>query len=92
MREVVPFLALVPIEEQPGYVLGVANLRGSVVPVVDLDLHFGRPAQTRRRSDCIVVLQRGAEVDSVQPALSDSRPPSAVGARANKDPRGAACR
>ena len=60
VREVVPFMALAPVEELPGHVVGVVNLRGSVVPVVDLDLRFGRPAQVRRRSDCIVVLQREA--------------------------------
>jgi purine-binding chemotaxis protein CheW len=84
VREVVPFLALSPIEEMPSYVLGVANLRGSVVPVVDLDLRFGRPAQTRRRSDCIVVLQRGVGENSGQPAPGEGWTPSAVGIVVNE--------
>jgi purine-binding chemotaxis protein CheW len=84
VREVVPFLALAPIEEMPGYILGFANLRGSVVPVVDLDLRFGRPAQTRRRSDCIVVLERQAGEASGQTALSDGRSPSVLGIVVNE--------
>jgi purine-binding chemotaxis protein CheW len=84
VREVVPFLALAPIEELPGYVLGVANLRGSVVPVVDLDLRFGRPAQARRRSDCIVVLQREVGEGCEQRAPNDGRSPCAVGIVVNE--------
>jgi purine-binding chemotaxis protein CheW len=84
VREVVPFLALAPIEEMPGYVLGVANLRGSVVPVVDLDIRFGRPAQPRRRTDCIVVLQRDAGQESDPRASNDDGSPGAVGIVVNE--------
>jgi purine-binding chemotaxis protein CheW len=67
----------------PNYVLGVANLRGIVLPVVDLDIRFGRPAQARRRSDCIVVLEReGAAVGIVVNEVQEVRRLPAEGSAA----------
>jgi purine-binding chemotaxis protein CheW len=58
VREVLPFLALSAMEEMPGCILGVANLRGSIVPIMDLNVRFGGTFAPCRATDCIVVLQR----------------------------------
>src|SRR5687768_7481546 len=66
VREILPFLDLSPIEETPDYILGVANLRGSIVPIMDLNVRFGRASRSYRASDCIVVLEwDGAAVGMV---------------------------
>ncbi len=46
--EIVPLLEIIPLEETPAYVVGVINLRGRIVPVADLNLRFGHPAQRFR--------------------------------------------
>ena len=49
---------MVLLEETPRYILGVVNLRGQLVPVMDLNLRFGRASQRCRLEDCVVVLER----------------------------------
>lgn len=51
---------LTPIEEAPPYLAGVFNLRGTVVPVVNLDRRFGHPPESCRITDCVIVLETGA--------------------------------
>jgi purine-binding chemotaxis protein CheW len=59
VREIVPLPEIIPLEETPAYVVGVANLRGQIVPVIDLNLRFGHAPQPYRLEDCIVVLELG---------------------------------
>lgn len=59
VREMVWLPELSPIEELPPYIAGVFNLRGRVVPVMDLGLRFGRPQQPYGLSDRVIVLERG---------------------------------
>ncbi len=55
VREVVPAAALTPVPEAPAWVLGLLNIRGSTVPVVDIGSRLeGRPARLRV-NDLIVV-------------------------------------
>ena len=49
--------ALTATEEAPAYVAGVINLRGHIIPVLDLNLLFGRPSQDKALSDAVLVLQ-----------------------------------
>jgi purine-binding chemotaxis protein CheW len=59
----------------PSYIKGIINLRGTVLPVIDLRLKLGMPAFQKTANTCIIVLditidkdpvQIGAIVDSVQ--------------------------
>jgi purine-binding chemotaxis protein CheW len=50
---------LTPVEEVPGYVEGVFDLRGVIVPVVNLDLRFGHSHVPLKTSDIVVVIDDG---------------------------------
>jgi purine-binding chemotaxis protein CheW len=50
----------------PGYVKGVINLRGKVIPVVDLRLKFGMPEVEYTQRTCIIVVQVNAAASSIQ--------------------------
>lgn len=57
IREIVRLTDITPVPQMPGYIKGVVNLRGKIIPVVDLRLKFGlTQVQTTERS-CIVVVQ-----------------------------------
>ena len=69
-REVVVFEAMTPVPLAPSFVLGMANLRGTVMPVVDLAPLLGLPARAATGPTLGVVLGHGAltaaaAVDSV---------------------------
>jgi purine-binding chemotaxis protein CheW len=56
VREIVWLPELSPIEELPPYIAGVFNLRGQVVPVMDLGLRFGHSHEPYCLSDRIIVI------------------------------------
>ena len=56
VREIIRCQKITPVPQVPEYVKGVINLRGRVIPVVDLRLKFGFPAEFAART-CIVVVQ-----------------------------------
>ena len=58
VREIVPLPELIPLEESPAYIVGVFDLRGQIVPVIDLNLRFGHPQQRFLLKDCIVILEQ----------------------------------
>ena len=60
VRESVWLPELSIIEELPHYIVGGFNLRGRIVPVLDLDLCFGHPRQGYRPSDCVIVIETEA--------------------------------
>ncbi|MBI2419649.1 MAG: chemotaxis protein CheW [Ignavibacteriales bacterium] len=57
VREVLDYTTITKIPHMPMYMRGVLNLRGSVVPVIDLRLKFGMPGTERQRNTCIIVLE-----------------------------------
>jgi len=57
VREVMDYTSVTKVPCSPGYMLGVINLRGSVVPVVDLKNKFAMPGKEINRDSCIVVLE-----------------------------------
>ncbi len=59
MREIVWLPALSPVEELPPYIVGIFNLRGRVIPVMDLSLRFGHAPEPYRTSDRVVVIEIG---------------------------------
>lgn len=61
IKEIIEFGALTPVPMMPRCVRGVINLRGRVVPVIDLAVRFGgEPSQPHRRT-CIVIVEVGNE-------------------------------
>ena len=59
VREMVWLPELSPVEELPAHIVGVFNLRGKVVPVMDLGLRFNHPRQPYCLSDRVIVLDQG---------------------------------
>jgi len=79
VREIIRMLKITPVPQMPEFVKGVINLRGHVIPVVDLRVKFGLKAEFTERT-CIVVvqvdsaqgkpMQMGLVVDSVEEVLN----------------------
>lgn len=59
VREILEVGRLTELPRTPDFVRGVMNLRGAVVPVVDLAARCGMGATTVRRRSCIVVVEAG---------------------------------
>ncbi len=57
VREIVWLPELTPIEEEPEFISGVFNLRGKIVPVIDLNLLFGHARERYHISDRLIVLE-----------------------------------
>jgi purine-binding chemotaxis protein CheW len=56
IREIIRLQKVTSVPQMPGYVKGVINLRGRVIPIVDLRVKFGLKAEVTERT-CIVVVQ-----------------------------------
>ncbi|MBX7256320.1 MAG: chemotaxis protein CheW [Candidatus Hydrogenedentes bacterium] len=80
VQEIIGILPVTHVPNTPAYVRGVINLRGKVIPVVDLRLKFGLEAAQDTERTCIIVLQTKREdgipsttgiiVDSVSEVLA----------------------
>jgi len=79
VREIMGVQEVTAVPHTPAYVKGVINLRGKVIPVVDLRQKFGMPPQEYTQRTCIVVVQleqdgvrllTGVIVDQVSEVLS----------------------
>jgi purine-binding chemotaxis protein CheW len=94
VREIIRLQKITPVPQMPAEVKGVINLRGRVIPVVDLRVKFGLQAEFAERT-CIVVVQvklaaehivqMGLIVDSVEEVVNlpaeDIEPTPEFGAR-----------
>ncbi len=96
VREIVGLCEITRVPDTPPEVLGVVNLRGRIVPVIDSRRRFGMPARETDERACIVVfdtddspvgaiVDRVADVLDVEADVIDPAPPAADG-------RGAAVR
>ncbi len=94
VREIIRMQEITRVPRTPDYVEGVINLRGKVIPVIDMRKRFGFPAAERTKDTRIVVIDIGgadigATVDAVSEVLrlsSDSiEPPMAVITTADSD-------
>ena len=73
VREVLDFTSITRIPRTPEFMRGVINLRGSVVPVVDLRLAFGMSATVKTVNTCIIVVEVSLEGETtILGALADS--------------------
>ena len=94
IREIIRMQKITPVPQMPVFVKGVINLRGRVIPIVDLRVKFGLKAEFTERT-CIVVVQvklpaeqvvqMGLIVDSVEEVVnlaeSDIEPTPEFGAK-----------
>jgi purine-binding chemotaxis protein CheW len=94
IKEIIEYHNVTPVPMMPAWICGVINLRGAVVPVLDLAVRFGRrPAPITKRT-CIVIAEVqgpterqvvGVLVDAVSQVLdippTEVEPPPTFGAR-----------
>jgi purine-binding chemotaxis protein CheW len=98
VREVLDLTAITAIPKTPEFMAGVINLRGSVVPVVDLRLCFEMTKTVSTRNTCIVVVEVlienepiviGALADSVEEVIDlepeQIQPPPRIGSQIRTD-------
>ncbi|MCG6552293.1 MAG: chemotaxis protein CheW [Candidatus Magnetominusculus sp. LBB02] len=73
VREVLEFSSVTRVPRTPEFMRGVINLRGSVVPVVDLRLKFGMTHTEKTVNTCVIIVEVAFDNESmVLGALSDS--------------------
>jgi purine-binding chemotaxis protein CheW len=60
VERAVPMVAVEPLPASPAGVLGAINVRGEIVPVLDLDLRLGRPTRARGARGQILLARAGA--------------------------------
>ena len=65
VREILDFISVTKVPRTPDFMRGVINLRGSVVPVMDLRLKFGMSATEQTVNSCIIVVEMTMEGDQV---------------------------
>ena len=100
IKEIIWYANLTEVPMMPACIRGVINLRGAVVPVLDLSNRFGKPSTPVIKSTCIVIvevptavegehLNMGVVVDSVQAVLeiptSEIEPAPSFGAKIRPD-------
>jgi len=57
VKEIIGLMEITPIPRTPEFVKGVINLRGRVIPVVDLRLKFGMESMEHDQRTCIIVVE-----------------------------------
>lgn len=98
VREVLDFTSITKVPQTPDYMRGVINLRGSVVPVVDLRLKFGMAMAEQTVNTCVIIVEvdlegervvMGAMADAVQEVMDlepdQIEPPPRIGTKLNTD-------
>ena len=100
IKEIIWYASLTEVPMMPACIRGVINLRGAVVPVMDLSSRFGKPSTPVGKSTCIVIIEvatqvegerqnMGVVVDSVQAVLeipaSEIEPAPSFGAKIRPD-------
>jgi len=98
IKEIIEYNSLTEVPMMPACVRGVINLRGAVVPVMDMLARFGRPSSPITKRSCIVIVEVesgeerqvvGVVVDAVNEVLdiaaADIEPAPAFGARIRSD-------
>jgi len=98
VREVLDFTEVTKVPQTPDFMRGVINLRGNVVPVVDMRLKFGMSQTEKTVNTCVIITEIdvdgettvvGAMADSVQEVLDlepeQIEPPPRIGSKMNTD-------
>jgi purine-binding chemotaxis protein CheW len=98
IKEIIEYTGVTDVPMMPPYLRGVINLRGAVVPVMDLSVRFGKASNPVSKRTCIVIIEIhtegerqdvGVVVDAVNAVLdiprSDIEPAPAFGAHIRTD-------
>ena len=98
VREVLDYTSITKVPRTPDFMRGVINLRGSVVPVIDMRLKFGMEQTDDTVDTCVIVMEVELDGDkTVIGALADSvkevfeldpaqiEPPPRIGTRLNTE-------
>jgi len=98
VREIIQPVAMTPVPLMPVFVRGVINLRGAVVPVIDLQARLGKAPATLGKKTCFVIFQTafeggtielGLQVDSVNEVIDipahDIEPPPPFGSSIERE-------
>lgn len=98
VREIIQYSPMTTVPLMPSFVRGVINLRGAVVPVIDLQARFGRPIASVGKKTCIVIfdcmreserIELGLMVDAVSEVIDIAadciEPPPNFGASVRRD-------
>lgn len=98
VKEIIEFAGITEVPMMPDSIRGVINLRGAVVPVMDLAARFGRPQSVAGKRTCIVIVElesdgehqlTGIVVDAVSAVLdipaADIEPAPSFGTRIRGD-------
>src|SRR5512135_3195121 len=98
VREVLDFTTVTKVPQTPDFMRGVINLRGNVVPVVDMRLKFSLSQTEKTVNTCVIIAELdvdgettvvGAMADAVQEVLDlepgEIEPPPRIGAKLNTD-------
>jgi purine-binding chemotaxis protein CheW len=100
IKEIIWYANLTEVPMMPACIRGVINLRGAVVPVMDLSSRFGKPATVITKNTCIIIIEiasmiegetqsMGVVVDAVQAVLeipsTEIEPPPTFGAKIRSD-------
>ena len=98
VKEIIEYGGVTTVPMMPSCIRGVINLRGAVVPVMDLSVRFGRPEAVVTKRTCIVIVEIetdgenfviGMIVDAVNAVLdipaSEIEPAPAFGAKVRPD-------
>jgi purine-binding chemotaxis protein CheW len=98
IKEIIEYRTPTEVPMMPGYTRGIINLRGRVLPVIDLAVRFGRKPSPETRRTCIVILEVrekdeqydiGVMVDAVSAVVeiadADVEPPPSFGANLRTD-------
>jgi purine-binding chemotaxis protein CheW len=73
VREILEITNITKVPQTPDFMRGVINLRGSVVPVIDMRLKFGMSETEQTVNTCIIVVEVNMDGDTtVLGALADS--------------------
>ncbi|MFA6856683.1 MAG: chemotaxis protein CheW [Treponema sp.] len=79
VKELMGMTDITPLPGTPGFIRGVINLRGLIIPVIDLRLKFGLPFRDYSKRTCIIVVEvtyeneivlMGIVVDAIQEVVS----------------------
>lgn len=57
IKEIIEYGQLTEVPKMPGFIRGVINLRGAVVPVIDMAARFDKPSTGLTRKTCIVIIE-----------------------------------
>ncbi len=72
VREIMGIMEITPVPQTPDYMKGVINLRGKVIPIIDLRLKFAMPEVERTKETCIIVAEVGsAQVGIIVDSVSE---------------------